>query len=80
MKHWDVTNLVVDPVMVAKGGDKLLRDDAVDGAEGASLPLALVVTPNLPEAEVLVGHEIKTWDDMREAAARDPRLGRRATS
>jgi hydroxymethylpyrimidine/phosphomethylpyrimidine kinase len=68
MKHWNVTNLVVDPVMVAKGGDKLLRDDAVSALKQYLFPLALVVTPNLPEAEVLVGHPIKTWDDMREAA------------
>ena len=68
MKHWDVTNLVVDPVMVAKGGDKLLRDDAVNALKQRSVPLALVVTPNMPEAEVLVGRPIKTWDDMREAA------------
>jgi hydroxymethylpyrimidine/phosphomethylpyrimidine kinase len=68
MKHWNVTNLVVDPVMVAKGGDKLLHDDAVTALREKLLPLSLVVTPNLPEAEVLVGREIKTWDDMREAA------------
>jgi hydroxymethylpyrimidine/phosphomethylpyrimidine kinase len=68
MKHWNITNLVVDPVMVAKGGDKLLRDDAVNALKERLFPLAMVVTPNIPEAEVLVGHEIKTWDDMREAA------------
>jgi hydroxymethylpyrimidine/phosphomethylpyrimidine kinase len=68
LRHWDVTTLVVDPVMVAKGGDKLLRDDAVTALREKLLPLALVVTPNLPEAEVLVGREIKTWEDTREAA------------
>jgi hydroxymethylpyrimidine/phosphomethylpyrimidine kinase len=68
LRHWDVTTLVVDPVMVAKGGDKLLRDDAVNALKTKLFPLALVVTPNLPEAEVLVGHEIKTWDDTRDAA------------
>ena len=38
IKHWNITNLVVDPVMVAKGGDKLLRDDAVERAQGAPAP------------------------------------------
>jgi len=69
VKHWDVTMLVVDPVMVAKGGDKLLRDDAIAALKERLFPLATVVTPNLPEAEALVGHEILTWDDTREAAA-----------
>jgi hydroxymethylpyrimidine/phosphomethylpyrimidine kinase len=68
LRHWDVTTLVVDPVMVAKGGDKLLRDDAVTALKERLLPLALVVTPNLPEAEVLVGRKIVTWDDTQEAA------------
>jgi hydroxymethylpyrimidine/phosphomethylpyrimidine kinase len=68
MQRWEVTALVVDPVMVAKGGDKLLRDDAVEALKQRLLPLALVVTPNIPEAEVLVGRELKTWDQIQEAA------------
>jgi hydroxymethylpyrimidine/phosphomethylpyrimidine kinase len=68
LRHWDVTVLVVDPVMVAKGGDKLLRDDAVTALKECLLPLALVVTPNIPEAEVLVGHSLKGWDEIKEAA------------
>jgi hydroxymethylpyrimidine/phosphomethylpyrimidine kinase len=62
--------LVVDPVMVAKSGDRLLRDDAVAALREQLLPLAAVLTPNLPEAEVLLGREITSWDDIR-AAARD---------
>ena len=68
LRHWGVTNLVVDPVMVAKSGDKLLRDDAVAVLKERLLPLALVVTPNLPEAETLVGRSLVSWDDISEAA------------
>jgi hydroxymethylpyrimidine/phosphomethylpyrimidine kinase len=68
MRHWEVQRLVLDPVMVAKGGDKLLYDDAVAALRDHLLPLALVVTPNLPEAEVLVGGKLNTWDDIHEAA------------
>jgi hydroxymethylpyrimidine/phosphomethylpyrimidine kinase len=68
MRHWEVQKLVLDPVMVAKGGDKLLYDDAVAALRDHLLPLALVVTPNLPEAEVLVGGKLNTWDDIHEAA------------
>ena len=75
LRHWDIANLVVDPVMIAKGGDKLLRDDAVQALIEKLLPLALVVTPNLPEAEVLTGRSIKTWDDAHDAARRIHEFG-----
>jgi hydroxymethylpyrimidine/phosphomethylpyrimidine kinase len=65
-----IANLVVDPVMVAKGGAKLLRDDAVDALRTRLLPLAAVLTPNLPEAEVLLGRRIATREE-RGRAARD---------
>jgi hydroxymethylpyrimidine/phosphomethylpyrimidine kinase len=68
LQRWEATTLVVDPVMVAKGGDRLLREDAVAALKQRLLPLALVVTPNIPEAEVLTGHDLKTWDDIRDAA------------
>jgi hydroxymethylpyrimidine/phosphomethylpyrimidine kinase len=60
--------LVVDPVMVAKGGDRLLADDARDALIRRLLPLATVVTPNLHEARVLCGAEITTVPQMRLAA------------
>jgi len=60
--------LVVDPVMVSKSGDRLLRDQAVDALRTTLLPLATVVTPNAPEAEVLTGRTISTLDDARRAA------------
>jgi len=71
-------NLVVDPVMVAKGGGKLLRDDAVDALRRRLLPLAAVITPNLPEAEVLLGRRISSLPERREAARELVALGARA--
>lgn len=56
-------NVVVDPVMVAKSGDHLLRPDAIDAVRRALVPLARVVTPNIPEAEVLSGVAVRTLDD-----------------
>ena len=61
--------LILDPVMVAKGGASLLDAGAVGALTARLLPLAFLVTPNLPEAEVLTGRSLKTPDDM-EAAAR----------
>jgi hydroxymethylpyrimidine/phosphomethylpyrimidine kinase len=78
IREHGMTNLVVDPVMVAKGGHKLLEDDAVSAMVHELLPLALVVTPNLPEAEVLTGRSIASWDDAREAAAQIAGMGARA--
>ncbi len=77
LRRWEATAVVVDPVMVAKGGDRLLREDAVAALKQHLIPLALVLTPNLPEAEVLVGHELRTWDDIRDAARELHALGAR---
>ena len=63
-----IHNLVVDPVMVAKGGARLLRDDAVEALRERMIPLAAVVTPNLPEAEAMLGRRIQTLDERRQAA------------
>ncbi len=73
-----ITQLVVDPVMVAKGGAKLLRDDAVDVLRRKLLPLAAIITPNLPEAEVLLNRSIRTLDERRAAARDLHELGPRA--
>src|SRR3972149_5584207 len=70
-----LSNLVVDPVMVAKSGDRLLREDAVAAPRDLLLPLAAVVTPNLPEAEVLVGHDIESDEEARTAAEEIAALG-----
>ena len=65
-----ITNLVVDPVMIAKGGARLLRDDAIDSLRRRLIPLATIITPNLPEAAVILGRPVQTLAERR-AAARD---------
>ena len=60
-------SLVVDPVMVAKGGHSLLQSSAVDALKNELIRMADVLTPNIPEAEVLTGIEITSVDDMRRA-------------
>jgi hydroxymethylpyrimidine/phosphomethylpyrimidine kinase len=72
-----IDRLVVDPVMVAKSGDALLQPDARCALIERILPLALVVTPNLPEAEVLAGIPVASRSDMEEAARRIHALGPR---
>ena len=67
--------LVVDPVMVSKSGHRLLLDDAVSALTTQLLPLATVVTPNIPEAEVLSDMKIKSIQDSHEAARRIISLG-----
>jgi hydroxymethylpyrimidine/phosphomethylpyrimidine kinase len=67
--------LVVDPVMVAKSGDRLLREDAVRALRDLLLPLAAVVTPNAPEATVLSGIDVVDARSAREAARRIHGLG-----
>ena len=61
-------NIVVDPVMVATSGSSLIGDGAVDALKNKLLPLARVITPNIPEAEVLSGIKILASDDMIKAA------------
>ncbi len=63
-----IERLVVDPVMVAKSGDRLLREDAISALRETLLPLAYIVTPNAPEAEVLCGRPVRNEADMHEAA------------
>ena len=78
IEDYALRDLVVDPVMVAKGGAKLLRDDAVQALRERLIPLAAVVTPNLPEAEVLLERQIQTLDDRRRAARDLVAMGARA--
>jgi hydroxymethylpyrimidine/phosphomethylpyrimidine kinase len=73
-----ITQLVVDPVMVAKGGARLLRADAVEALQVRLLPLAAVLTPNLPEAEVLLGRSLRTLEEQRQAARDLRAMGPRA--
>jgi hydroxymethylpyrimidine/phosphomethylpyrimidine kinase len=76
--HAPSVPIVLDPVMVAKGGHALLGSDAVDSLRRKLLPLAAVITPNLPEAEALVGQPVSTETDMRSAARTLLGLGAKA--
>jgi hydroxymethylpyrimidine/phosphomethylpyrimidine kinase len=73
----ELPQVVVDPVMIAKGGDRLLEADAVATMRSELLPTAHVVTPNVPEAEVLADMPIRSVDDMREAGRRILGIGPR---
>jgi hydroxymethylpyrimidine/phosphomethylpyrimidine kinase len=76
LRHWRPRNIVLDPVMVAKSGDRLLEEDAVAALRTELLPLATLVTPNLPEAAVLVGEEpIAERRQMARLGARLQALG-----
>ncbi len=77
LRAFGVTRLVVDPVMVAKGGDRLLREDAIAALRDLLLPLAAVITPNAPEASVLAGIQVAGERTAREAARRIHALGPR---
>ena len=68
LKEYRVEKLVVDPVMVATSGDRLISEEAVDALKAELLPLATVLTPNIPEAEVLSGMTIHGPADMERAA------------
>ncbi|MCI9332841.1 MAG: bifunctional hydroxymethylpyrimidine kinase/phosphomethylpyrimidine kinase [Oscillibacter sp.] len=64
LQQYRVKNLVVDPVMVSTSGDRLISEDALDALKSRLLPLATVLTPNVPEAEILSGGTIRSYDDM----------------
>ena len=68
IRNYELTNVVVDPIMVATSGARLISEDAIGTLKECLLPLATVLTPNIPEAEVLSGMEIKSAEDMIRAA------------
>ena len=68
LKEYDAKNIVVDPVMVATSGARLISEEAIDALKSCLLPMATVLTPNIPEAEVLSETEIYTEADMEKAA------------
>lgn len=74
LKKWKASNIVVDPVMVSTSGSRLLQSEAKEALESRLLPLAAVMTPNIPEAEALTGIRIDSPKKMEEAASA---LGRR---
>ena len=70
LRHYGARNVVVDPVMVATSGSALIKSDAVQTLTEELLPLAVLVTPNIPEAEILSGMRIENAEDMVQAAKR----------
>lgn len=64
LSEYDAKNIVLDPVMVATSGDKLLQDEAIDTLKNELIPFVRVITPNIPEAEILLGKEIKNQSDL----------------
>lgn len=77
LTKYRIANLVVDPVMIAQSGHRLLPEDAVATLRDKLLPLAMIATPNLPEAEILLGREIHSVAEMITAAREIRRLGPR---
>ncbi len=78
LQHYHLPHVVVDPVMVAKSGARLLAEDAVSAVRAKLLPLAEVLTPNIPEAEELLGRSLESDDDIRRAAVDIRSMGPRA--
>ena len=68
MKKYQAKNIVVDPVMVSTSGSRLLADSALEALKSELIPLSCIITPNIPEAEVLVNHTIQSKEDMIQAA------------
>lgn len=68
LKRYQARNIVVDPVMIATSGSRLISEEAVEALKSQLLPLAAVLTPNIPEAEVLSGLTISGSEDMERAA------------
>lgn len=64
LMQYDIKNIVLDPVMVATSGDKLLQDDAISTLKNELIPFVRVITPNIPEAEILLGKKIKSQQDL----------------
>lgn len=75
LKAHGTGNIVLDPVMVAQSGDKLLKKEAVAALKTSLIPVANLITPNLPEASVLLGREITTRAELKDAAVELSELG-----
>ncbi|MDO5562705.1 MAG: bifunctional hydroxymethylpyrimidine kinase/phosphomethylpyrimidine kinase [Synergistaceae bacterium] len=78
LREYKAENIVVDPVMVSTSGSRLLNEDAISALTGCLLPVADLITPNIPEAEVLCGFEIKDRTDMTRAALKITSVIKRA--
>ncbi len=70
LQKYNVSNIVLDPVMVATSGDKLLLDEAIETLKNELVPEARVITPNIPEAEILLGEKISSQEDLPKVVKR----------
>lgn len=68
LRHYGAKNIVVDPVMVATSGSKLLKEEAIEAVKNILIPIADIITPNVAEAEVLSGIKIESLEDMEKSA------------
>lgn len=75
LQKYKPKHIVVDPVMISKGGHHLLQESAVDALKKELLPLATLITPNIPEAEVLVGSSVQTEEEMYQACIQLKAMG-----
>ena len=78
IREYEIRNLVVDPVMISTSGTALLNPDAIATLRRMLLPLALLITPNTDEAQMLTGKKIENLEDMEEAALRIHETGARS--
>ena len=70
LRKYGVTDIVLDPVMISTSGHKLLEDSAIEALKSELIPMVRVITPNIPEAEVLLGESISKQDELPDAARR----------
>jgi hydroxymethylpyrimidine/phosphomethylpyrimidine kinase len=75
IREYEIDQLVVDPVMIATSGDRLIQEHAVETLVKELLPLAFIVTPNISEAEILVGDSLQTIEELKLAAKKIYRMG-----
>ena len=75
LKRYKLKNIVLDPVMIAKGGEKLISNSSIKHLKKLLIPLCTLVTPNIPEAEALTGYSILNKEDMIEAAKKILNMG-----
>ena len=75
LKKYKLKNIVLDPVMMAKGGTKLINNNSIRHLKKLLLPLCNLVTPNIPEAEILTGYSISNKEDMIKAAKKIINMG-----
>ena len=68
LKKYNIDKIILDPVMVAQSGDKLLQDDAIEAIKIHLMPLAMLITPNLPEASVLLDRKLNGFEDIKKSA------------